>query len=207
TYQYVWSHHHLLWDGWSGPLIVREFLAFYEALRKGQELHLKAPRPFRDYILWLQEQDAGKAEAFWRKTLDGITASTPLVIDRQSGGRNGQPERAEEQRLQLAAELSAALQTLARKHGLTLNTLMQGAWALLLSRYSGQEAVVFGTSVSGRPAGLAGVEAMVGLFINTLPVRIDVPPAQTLLTWLKQIQAQQAGQRQYEYSPLLQIPG
>src|SRR5262249_9591351 len=174
SYQYVWSHHHLLWDGWSGPLILKEFLAFYEALRRGQNLNLKPPRPFRDYILWLQKQDLNQAEAFWRKTLEGFTAPTPLVIDRLPGDRNGQPERAEEQHVQLSAELTADLQMLARKHQLTLNTLMQGAWSLLLGRYSGQESVVFGTSVSGRPAGLAGVESMVGLFINTLPVRVHV---------------------------------
>jgi amino acid adenylation domain-containing protein len=206
-YKYIWSHHHILWDGWSGPLVIKEFLAFYEAIRKGQNLRLKPPRPFRDYILWLQKQDLAKAEAFWRKTLQGITAPTPLVIDRLGGVRSDQPERAEEQRVQLSPELSAGLQALARRQQVTLNTVMQAAWSLLLSRYSGQESVVFGTSVSGRPASLAGVEQMVGLFINTLPVRVDVHAEETLAAWLKQLQAQQAEMRQYEFSPLVQVHG
>jgi amino acid adenylation domain-containing protein len=206
TYQCVFAHHHLLWDGWSGPIVMREFLAFYEALRQGQEPRRPQPRPFRDYIVWLQKQDAAKAEAFWRKTLAGIAGPTRLAIDRHRGGPGG-PEKAEEERVQLSAELSAGLQTVARRHGLTLNTVVQGAWALLLSRYSGEKSVIFGTSVSGRPAGLPGVESMVGLFINTLPVRIDVPADEPLVPWLKGIQAQQAEQRHYEYSPLVHVHG
>jgi amino acid adenylation domain-containing protein len=206
-YTYVWSHHHLLWDGWSGPLVIKDFLACYDAIRKGQDLNLKPARPFRNYILWLQKQDLAKAEASWRKTLQGISAPTPLVIDRASRSRSDQPERAADVRLQLAPELSVALQSLARQQQVTLNTVMQAAWSLLLSRYSGQESVVFGTSVSGRPAGLPGVEQMVGLFINTLPARVDVRGDETVADWLRQVQAQQAEMRQYEFSPLVQIHG
>jgi amino acid adenylation domain-containing protein len=207
TYQYIFAHHHLLWDGWSGPLIIKEFLAFYEGIRSGRLPPLKPTRPFRDYIVWLQKQDSRKAEAFWRETLRGITAPTPLVLDRFAGARNGRPDQTETYRHELPADMSAALQGLARKQGLTLNTLMQGAWAILLSRYSGHDSVVFGASVSGRPAGLSGVESMVGMFINTLPVRIDVLPEAPLLPWLRRIQDQQAEQRLYEYTPLVQIQG
>ncbi len=207
TYQYIFAHHHLLWDGWSGPLILKEFLAAYEAFRKSEQPQLKPVRPFREYILWLQKQDPARAETFWRQALKDISTPTPLVMDRMAGSRNGQPDIADDQRVELSAELSASLQAMARKHGLTLNTVMQGAWALLLSRYSGLESVVFGTSVSGRPAGLPGVESMVGLFINTLPVRVDVPPNTSVVPWLKRLQDEQAEQRLYEYSPLVQIHG
>ena len=105
----------------------------------------------------------------------------------------------------LSAATTAALQTFARQQQLTLNTLVQGAWALLLSRYSGEQDVVFGVTVSGRPATLAGVEAMVGLFINTLPLRVQDNPTQPLLSWLHALQTRQAEARQYDYTPLVQI--
>jgi len=207
TYQFIWSHHHLLLDGWSLSLVFKEVFAFYEAFRRGQNLHLKPCRPYQDYIAWLQQQDLTKTEAFWRQILQGFTAPTPLGVDKASEGLSRQGESYAEQQLQLSAATTAALQSLARQHQLTLNTLVQGAWTLLLSRYSGQEDVVFGATVSGRPAALAGVESMVGLFINTLPVRVQVSPTAYLLPWLKQLQAQQVELRQYEYSSLIQVQG
>jgi amino acid adenylation domain-containing protein/non-ribosomal peptide synthase protein (TIGR01720 family) len=207
TYEYIWSQHHILWDGWSGPLILKEFVAFYEAFRQGRELILEPPRPFRDYIAWLRRQDLGKAEAFWRRNLKGFVAPTPLVIDRLGTGRPTADDHPEEERLHFSREVTAGLQALARQNQVTLNTVIQGAWVLLLGRYSGLDDVVFGTSVSGRPAELPGVEQMVGLFINTLPVRVRLPLDQPVQVWLKQLQAEQAELRQYEYSPLVQVHG
>ena len=200
---FVWCYHHALLDGWSVPLLMREVFAFYDAFQRGQELRLAPPRPYRDYIAWLKKQDATRAEAFWRRTLAGFTAATPLTVDRTSTGDDGYAE----QEVHLAVEATSALQSLARKHQLTMNTLVQGAWALLLSRYSGEESVVFGATVSGRPAELPGAETMIGLFINTLPVRVHAPPEATPTTWLKDLQAQQSEMRQYEYSSLTQIQG
>ena len=205
-YRFVWSSHHLLIDGWSLSLVLKEILACYEAYCEGRELRLERPRPYRDYIAWLQQQDLAQAERFWREALQGITAPTPLGIDRGVEGRERAPCYAE-QRLELGAAVTGRLRALAREHRLTLNTLVQGAWALLLSRYSGEEEVVFGATVSGRPAGLVGVEAMVGLFINTLPVRIEVPAQDSLLPWLQQLQRQQVEREQYAYSPLVAIQG
>jgi surfactin family lipopeptide synthetase C len=207
TYQFIWSHHHLLLDGWSLSLVFKEVFAFYEAFRRGQNLQLKPCRPYQDYIAWLQQQDLTKTEAFWRQVLQGFTAPTPLEVDKASEGLSKQGESYAEQQIELSAATTGALQSLARQHQLTLNTLVQGAWTLLLSRYSGQEDVVFGVTVSGRPATLAGVESMVGLFINTLPVRVQVSPRAYLLPWLKQLQAQQVELRQYEYSSLIQVQG
>jgi amino acid adenylation domain-containing protein/non-ribosomal peptide synthase protein (TIGR01720 family) len=207
VYEFIWSHHHLLLDGWSLSLVLKEVFAFYEAFCQGQDLQLKRSRPYRDYIAWLQEQDLAEAEAFWRQALSGLSAPTPLSVDRALGSLFSEVESYDEQEIQLSVEATASLQSLARRHQLTVSTLVQGAWAILLSRYSGQEDVVFGATVSGRPADLAGVESMVGLFINTLPIRVQASPEAFLLDWLKQLQAQQVELRQYEYSSLVQVQG
>ncbi|MBD2741472.1 non-ribosomal peptide synthetase [Coleofasciculus sp. FACHB-1120] len=206
AYQVVWSHHHILLDGWSGPLVFKEVYAFYQAFCQGQELHLQRPRPFREYITWLQQQDLSKAEAFWRKTLQGFTAPTPLGLDRMHNQASLEKNE-NEQQIKLSQSVSAALESLARQHRLTINTLVQGAWAILLSRYSGEQDVVFGAISSGRPTDLVGVESIVGMFVNTLPMRVDVNPEAELLPWLNRFQAQQAEMRQYEYSPLVKIQG
>ncbi len=205
AYYFVWSHHHILMDGWSSPLLLKEVLAFYEAFRGGQELHIELPRPYRDYIVWLQRQDLDGATIFWRQTLRGFTAPTPLVVDQPPESVAGREEQYDEQELWLSEATTVALQTLARQHRLTLSTFVQGAWALLLSRYSGQEDVVFGVTVSGRPAELAGVESMLGLFINTLPMRVHVPSQTPVIDWLKALQAQSVDMRHYEHTPLVQI--
>ncbi|MBV9788895.1 MAG: amino acid adenylation domain-containing protein, partial [Chloroflexi bacterium] len=205
-YQFVWSQHHMLMDGWSLPLVLNEVFALYDAALHGREATLPRPRPYRDYIAWLQQQDLASAEDFWRQFLAGFSAATPLGVDRVVGPDAEPADYHEVERL-LPSETAMALQGLARQHGLTMNTVMQGAWALLLSHYSGEDDVLFGATVSGRPPELTGVESMVGLFINTLPVRVQIDPQATLLDWLKQIQRHQADLRQYEYSPLVQIQG
>jgi amino acid adenylation domain-containing protein len=196
VYIVVWSYHHLLLDGWSVPLLLRDVLASYRGLSLGT-----AP-PYRHYIAWLQQQDLQQAERFWRQTLQGFVSPTRLGIDRA--------ERTEttvyhEQQIQISTQLSAALQTLAQRHQITLNTLVQGVYALLLSRYSGETDIVFGATCSGRPVDLPDAETMIGLFINTLPMRIKIDFRQPLLNWLQQIQTHQLELRQYEYSSLLDI--
>ncbi|HLG65646.1 MAG TPA: amino acid adenylation domain-containing protein, partial [Ktedonosporobacter sp.] len=203
----TWSFHHLLLDGWSVSTLLSEVFACSQAYGQGRRLTLPVRRPYRDYIAWLQQQDLPQAEQFWRHWLRGFRRPTPLGVDRPGTSPHGASEDYHYQQVQLSAEMTANLQQLARQQQVTLNTLLQGAWALLLSRYSGQDDVVFGTTVSGRPPTLSGAEAMVGLFINTLPVRVQVSPQQRLLPWLQQLQARQAEARQYEYSPLVQIQG
>jgi len=206
SYQFIWSHHHLLLDGWSTSLLLNEVFAIYEATCQNQTLHLTKPRPYRDYIAWLQQQSLSTAETFWRETLRGFQVATSFSIDTIFNKTNAVSEIAHnEQHINLSTATTNALQALARQHQLTLNTLVQGAWAILLSRYSGETDVVFGTTVSGRPTSLSGSERMVGLFINTLPVRVKIASAQSLLPWLQQLQSQQAEARQYEYTPLVEI--
>jgi amino acid adenylation domain-containing protein len=205
----IWSFHHILLDGWCLSLVFNEMLACYEALSQGRELRLPKRRPFRDYIAWLQRQNRAEAEAYWRRVLKGFKAPTPLIIDRpESVGSTGGDDQAVEYgkvERRLSAKTMEELNRLARSERMTLNVIMQGAWALLLSRYSGEREVVFGATVSGRPAELAGVEEMIGMFVNTLPVKIGVRNEARVVDWLNQLQREQVEAREYEYSPLVEL--
>jgi amino acid adenylation domain-containing protein/non-ribosomal peptide synthase protein (TIGR01720 family)/FkbM family methyltransferase len=207
TYQFIWSQHHLLMDGWSVPLVLNEAMQCYVAFTRGQTPQLAPPLLYRDYIAWLQRQDQTQAETFWRRELRGFRAATQLRVERAAGTAPGQADDYAEQSLTLAPDATSALQVLARRHGLTLNTLVQGAWLLLLHHYSGSDDLVFGATVAGRPPELAGSASMVGLFINTLPVRVRYTPHAPLLPWLRALQDQQLDLRQHAYSPLVQIQG
>jgi len=205
-YQFVWTFHHILLDGWSATLVSRDIISFYRALSRGDDLRLPNPHPYRDYIAWLQEQDLASAEKYWREALKGFTTATPLIpnnVPAPSPNLQAYYARA----ISLSTDETVRLRDAARKHRLTLNTLVQGAWALVLSRYSGQHDVVFGATVSGRPPELEGVEEMVGIFINTLPVRVRVAPEMPVADWLWQLQKEQFESRQYEYSPLTRVQG
>lgn len=203
-YEFVWSRHFIIADGWSVPLILDEVVRFYEALCQGQDACLAPSTPFYNYIEWLQQQNTSQAEVFWRRLLGSITAPTPLTnlyVDNLSK----QQQRYDDQQITLSTQTTAALVAIAKQHQITLNTIIQGAWAFLLSRYSGQEEVVYGCTVSGRPPELAKAESIVGMLVNTLPVRVKVDPQQPLLNWFKQLQAQLIEMRQYEYTSLVDI--
>ena len=193
----LWSQHHLLIDGWSSFLVLKEVVEVYEAVSQGGECALEPARPYRAYINWLQKQDLTKAEGYWRAALKGFTAPTSLWGNRVKEGRADQDYEVAEQLVRSSSSLLTALRSFGGRHGLTLSTLVQGAWALLLSRYSGEGDVVFGSTVSGRPAELAGVESMVGLFINTLAVRARFSSQDLVLAWLKDFQNQLVELRQY----------
>ncbi|WP_240196986.1 condensation domain-containing protein, partial [Nonomuraea lactucae] len=159
----VLTFHHICTDGWSLPILMDEVSRAYEVLRRGEQPVLPAVRPYRDFIAWLREREPGEAEEFWRGYLAGFEAPTALPVDRQATAHWAQDRR----RFELSAEVTAGLVGLARRARVTLGTVVQAGWALLLSRYSGESDVVFGLTVSGRPAELAGMESIVGLFINT----------------------------------------
>ncbi|WGV24586.1 non-ribosomal peptide synthetase [Halotia branconii] len=205
TYEFVWCFHHLLIDGWSLPVIVQEAFAFYNALNKGHDLYLTTPRPFKDYITWLQQQDLTQAEQFWQQTLKGFTTPIVLNADKSVVHHPQQKQSYHEQTIKLPADLTTALESLSRQHQFTFNNLMQGTWALLLKHYSGHEDVVFGSTVSGRPPSLAGIETMVGMFVNTLPVRVQISGERELLPWLQELHIQQIEREQYSYTPLVEI--
>jgi amino acid adenylation domain-containing protein len=202
-YQFTWSFHHLLLDGWSSPIILAELFALYEGFCRAESPALPPRRPYRDYIRWLQQQDLSQAEQFWRAYLDGFATPTPFGVDKPDS--KGQAEAYAKQDLVLPEAVSGPLQQLAQQHHLTMSTLIQGVWAIILSRYSNEREVVFGTTVSGRAAPLKDIDNMVGLFINTLPLRVRVRPDVSFLEWLQALQARQSERRLYEHSPLPRI--
>ncbi|CCQ61736.1 non-ribosomal peptide synthetase [Crocosphaera watsonii] len=205
-YQFIWSNHHILFDGWSRFILFKEVLEIYQALNNGNPIKLQTPFPYRKYIAWLREQNLSEAEAFWRQELQGVTASTPLVVDKLTSSTSETEEYIEED-VVLSLENTEKLKALAQQNQLTINTLIQGVWALLLNRYSGDDNVIFGATTSGRPINLPGVESAVGLFINSLPVRAKVNQDDLLIPWLKTLQTEQAKARQYEWCPMVQIQG
>ncbi|HTG34807.1 MAG TPA: amino acid adenylation domain-containing protein, partial [Thermoanaerobaculia bacterium] len=201
----VWSFHHLLLDGLSVALVMRRVIGCYQALCGRQPAPPQSSRPFRDYISWLKGCDLAGAETYWRGALRGFTTPTPLGIDRRGDAEAATSASQRDRSLAIPAATTEALRGLGRRHQVTLNTVVQGAWALLLGEMSGEADVVFGAAVSGRPADLPDAESMVGLFINTLPVRARLDPGRPWIEWLRALQIDQAEARHYDYSPLLRV--
>ncbi|MBX9258921.1 non-ribosomal peptide synthase/polyketide synthase, partial [Desmonostoc muscorum CCALA 125] len=204
TYQFVWCHHHLLLDGWSLPLVFQDLLEFYQAISHGETLPKRPTLGYRNYIAWLQQQNRDLAADFWRQKLQGFTAPTPLTVDKPLSNQQ-QHSAYSEQQIHLTVSATAAVKSFVRQHQLTMSNLVQATWALLLCRYSQEADVVFGATVSGRPPALVGVESMVGLFINTLPVRVQISDDTELLSLLKDLQTQQVESEQFSYSSLVEI--
>ncbi|XXY54893.1 amino acid adenylation domain-containing protein [Sorangium sp. So ce269] len=196
----LWSHHHLLLDGWAASLVLQDAFAAYDALRAGRPVALSARRPYRGYIAWLRERDAGADEPFWRGALSGFSAATPLPLERvpPAEGESGHGART----IALSGQATARLQRFAQQHHVTSSTLVQAAWALLLSRAARSDDVLFGITVAGRSAPLAGIDAMVGLFINTLPLRVAVPQAATVAGWLRDLLRATTELGPHEHTPL-----
>lgn len=203
VFYFTWSFHHLLLDAWARVQVIKEVFRYYQSYERAEELALPEPHQYKEYIEWLERQDRENAETFWRAAIDGLAGPTELHIESPVGQ---QPEPGyDEQDIYLTEEAGEQLKQLAQQRRVTVNTAAQGAWAILLAHYSGCSDVVFGTTVSGRPADLEGVEEMVGLFINTIPARVKIKPQQPVDEWLKQIQQQQLEARQYEYLSLAEI--
>ncbi|MER5345710.1 amino acid adenylation domain-containing protein [Streptomyces mirabilis] len=184
-HQLIITGHHIAWDGWSTPVLVEELFTLWA---RGSAEALPRPVPHAAHLEWLAGQDTAAAEAAWAAHLDGLEG--PLLVAPEAADRDPVPQETVIE--ELPAELIGRLTDEARRHGLTLNTLLQGAWALVLARATGRDDVVFGTTVSGRPSELAGMERMVGLFVNTLPVRLRVPGGASLLDVFARLQSEQA---------------
>ncbi|MFQ5584009.1 MAG: condensation domain-containing protein, partial [Calditrichia bacterium] len=204
-FRIVWSLHHLLLDGWSLSLVLNEVFRIYESLRHGDEIEPAQTAPFRDYIAWLQKQDFNEARDFWKQALKGHNGLSLLFKGNNGASTAGENTEYGECQVILSTAETGMLEKYARTHGFTPNSLIQGAWAILLSRYSGEQRVIFGATVSGRPADLPGAESMIGLFINTLPVAVTIDYGQTLSANIRQIQDKQVEARQFEHTPLMQI--
>jgi hypothetical protein len=202
SHHFIWNSHHLILDGWSTHQIFNDAFNVYEIFNDNRQPYLPPTKPFRHYIAWLKKQDIGAAEKYWREMLAGFHTPTPLQVEKNLSTTSivyGEATK------KLSTATTSTLEHFSRQNRITLNTVVQGAWALLLSRYSAQNDVVFGNTVSGRPAELPGVEKMVGMCINTLPVRVELAEEQLLIPWLQQIQEQQVTSRRYEYSPLAKV--
>lgn len=203
--QLVWSHHHLLLDGWSQTPLMQEFLYLHQAAQQGKDISLPPVRPYKDFLVWLKQKNPQDEESFWRSHMKGFSSHTPLMMmpARKKTTTSGKAEL----KLKLDPAETASIQKLARHCQVTLNTIIQGTWAILLNRYSRSEDIVFGITVAGRPTELRGIERTVGLFINTLPLRVVVSGAERLDRWLQMLQQKQVEMRQFEYSSLSNIQG
>ena len=201
---FVTTYHHLLLDARSMTIVFREVMELHDALVQGRTLDLPKPRPYRSYIDWLQSHDHRRAEKFWREQLRGFAAPTRLPIARALEPVPSSSE-AGELAFRLPAAATSALRSVAQKHEVTLNTIVQAAWSAVLSRFTGEEDIVFGAVRAGRKIPVEGADAMVGLFINTVPVRVQLTPSAPIGTWLRQIRAQWLALRDFEHTPLFKI--
>ncbi|MFJ3204668.1 amino acid adenylation domain-containing protein [Streptomyces sp. NPDC086989] len=185
----VMTNHHIVWDGWSSAVLLRELLTGYAEQTSGAESGAVAEGvPYRSHLDWLARQDDGAAETAWSTALAGL--AEPTLLGAADPNRiDALPERVP---VELSAELTARLTARARTAGVTLNSVVQGVWAILLGRVTGRDDVVFGGTVSGRTADVAGIEDMVGLLINTLPVRFRIREDEPLLAAIGRFQDEQA---------------
>ena len=199
--QFLWSHHHALTDGWCLPIIFAEVTECYRALMANEQPALTEIKPYKEFIRWLGQQNEKEAEAFWRDKLEDIDAPTKLPILEKCTNSKG----AQSVTIELDQAATDKLVDMTKQCHTTINIALQAAWSYLLFRYSNETSVVFGATVSGRPPTLSGVEEMIGLFINTVPVRVNIPVDDSVESWLKQLHSSQVERDEYSYIPLSQI--
>ena len=198
-FRLVFTFHHILLDGWSRPLAIDELLTLYAG--SGDATKLPPVTPYRNYLAWLASQDHRAAEDAWSAALAGL--EEPTLIARP--GHGTQTRLPASRRFEISEETTTALNTLAKRTGVTLNTIIQVAWARVQSLHTGRDDVVFGATVSGRPADLPGIEGMVGLFINTLPVRVKLTPDATVEQLLRTVQREQSELLDHQHLGLASI--
>ncbi|QOQ53345.1 non-ribosomal peptide synthetase [Bacillus amyloliquefaciens] len=198
-YVCIWSHHHIVMDGWCFGIVMKEFLMIYQSLGDGHLPSLEPVQPYGKYIKWLMKQDRKEAEIFWKTRLADLeqTASLP----KKSAEPKGELEQAV---FTISEEQTNELKNIAARAGATLNTVFQALWGILLQRVSRCDDAVFGSVVSGRPSDLAGVEKMVGLFINTIPVRVKSGSI-SFLELVRDLQQETLQAESYSYYPLYDI--
>ena len=200
SHHLIYTNHHILMDGWSNSQLLGEVLQRYSGHGPAAQLSR-----YRDYIAWLQGQDQQADQAFWQGQLATFEAPTRLSLAlahlpsaSEHEGRSVLHQGFDAQRTRHFAEF-------AREQKITVNTLVQAAWLLLLQRYTGQATVAFGATVAGRPADLKGIEQQIGLFINTLPIVATPDPVLSVSAWLQQVQSQNLALREHEHTPLFEI--
>lgn len=199
----LWSCHHILLDGWSTTIILKDALRYYDAACKGEQLQLDAIPSYKNYLSWIQQQDLGKAAIFWEGYLGDL--DSPTLIGQHQPEESPEAPAFKTKTFSLSTELTAALQQCGQQQRVTMSTIVQGAWALLLRKYVGQDDITFGTTVSGRSADLPHIDQMAGLFMNVLPMRTIMPENQSVGEWLQAMQKQLMTARNFEYVSLNQI--
>ncbi|MFC0514086.1 amino acid adenylation domain-containing protein [Mucilaginibacter angelicae] len=202
-YRMLWSFHHILFDGWSLPILMSEFLEAYELLLKDQAITRVPEDKYEDFIRYLERRDKWAEESYWRNYLQGISEGTSLPFVKKTNAALLKAKFLSVTKI-FDKDASALISAYVKNHRITLNTLMQGVWALLLNRYTGNADVLFGAVVSGRPDELPGVEHRVGLFINTIPFKATFDN-QEIINWLQSLQADQAASRNYQHATLQSI--
>ncbi|MEZ2339471.1 condensation domain-containing protein, partial [Mucilaginibacter sp. RCC_168] len=206
-YYMLWSHHHIICDGWSGSLLMGEFLSVYENMVTGTELPDVPEDKYEDYIRYIESRDKHKEQQYWRSYLKGVEAGSLLPFIATKTERNKGLGQYKQALLFLDEHKTATITAYAQSHKITVNTIMQGVWSYLLHRYTGNAHIVYGVTVSGRPDDLPGVEDRVGMYINTLPLHSLLGESLGITEWLQSIQQQQLESREHQYTGLNTIQG
>ncbi|MEZ4823694.1 MAG: amino acid adenylation domain-containing protein [Ignavibacteria bacterium] len=204
-YRMLWTWHHILFDGWSLPVLMEEFLSTYETYLAGKEPVKKDVDKFEDYIRYIERGSKERQEKYWRNYMKGIEQSTLLPFIGATADRTKGKGEYETEVLQLDEKTTSLIEEFAQRNRLTINTVMQGVWSLLLHHYTGNENIAYGVIVSGRPDDLPGVEQRVGLYINTLPLHSILKDGKSLVKWLQDMQKEQLSSRLYQHTPLQDI--
>ncbi|WP_055108259.1 non-ribosomal peptide synthetase [Paenibacillus ihumii] len=203
-YRLIWSHHHILLDGWCFSIIVNDFFQLYTAQLANAPAQLGPVYPYSHYIKWLETQDMDEALEFWKGYLADCEQRTVLTgQEERLAGENGYDKG--ELVVSIDKEITAALTSIAKEHQVTLNHIVQSIWGILLARYSGTEDVVYGSVVSGRSSDIPGIEKMVGLFINTIPVRIKAEEHSTFDQLVRDVKWRDIEAQRHDYISLAQI--
>nr|WP_309245933.1 non-ribosomal peptide synthase/polyketide synthase [Bacillus glycinifermentans] len=203
SYQLVWSHHHILLDGWCLGIILGELFTVYEKMIKGEAHRLKEPKPYSDYIKWLEKQDKEEARQYWSTYLEGYEEQAQIPACK-NGKKNGRYDR-QEKVISFSKQLTHQIKEFAGSNSVTFHTVLQTIWGLVLAKYNNIEDVVFGTVVSGREAKVDGIEDMIGLFINTIPTRIRFEKNKGINDILKTVQAEAIESNRYNYMNLAEV--
>lgn len=204
-WRWIWSAHHLISDGWSTSILLHELMTTYTARVQGDAPMLEPAVPYRTFVGWHAGRDRSADEAFWRTELQDFRAATRLAGPKPGGDRTTAGPRHRREERAIPAELAARLDAVTRERRLTPSTVVQGAWSLLLSRLAGEDDVVVGVTTSGRPPELDGIERAVGVFINTLPLRVRIDDAAPAAAWLHDIQSRHLDVRAREHSALADV--
>ena len=198
---FLWTHHHMLLDGRSRVIVMKEVSLFYEAYCRNRELELPVPPTYADYIDWFYRQGRSDADEYWRQLLAAFSAPVKVELPQETDqAQSG--ERYQTARLNLSAEFKSSLQRLARSNKLTVNLIVQAAWAALLARYSGQEDVVFGETRACRRPDFEKAASVVGVLMNTVPIRLHITGSKPFLELLQELRDQHVAMRPHESTPL-----